>query len=415
MSIYQFSSFKSRKIELLAPAGNREKLEIAIHYGADAVYLAGKDFSLRNFSGNFSIEEMRAAIRFAHGNDVKVYVACNIYSRNHEQEVIATYLKEIEKMKPDGLIVADPAIFRLARKHAAKLPLHISTQANVTNYNAALFWEDLGAKRLIAARELSLPEIKEISLHSRLEIEAFVHGAMCIAYSGRCLLSNVMAGRQSNRGRCCHPCRFKYFVMEETRPGQYFPVCQDNRGCYIFNSKDLCMLEYLPQMADAGVCALKIEGRMKSIHYVATTVKIYREALDAFANDPKGFTVQSSWIEELSKVSHRGYCTGFYLNDPDQIRPNLKDLRCVGATFSGKVLSPSRNGHVGVEVRNRLKPGDIVERLPRKGPVQKGRIIAITDVKGNILNAAQPVSQVMLKLDLACDSLDLLRRIDQKF
>ena len=202
--------------------------------------------------------------------------------------------------------------------------------------------------------------------------------------------------------------------MEETRPGQYFPICQDDRGSYIFNSKDLCMLGYLPQMADAGICALKIEGRMKSIHYVATTVKIYREALDAYANDPKGFTLQASWIEELSKVSHRGYCTGFYLNDPDQIRPNLEDLRCVGATFSGKVLSPNRDGHVWVEARNRLKPGDIVERLPQKGPVQKGRITAITDMKGHSLKAAQPVSQVLLKLDLACDSLDLLRRIDQK-
>jgi putative protease len=413
MSIYQSSSFKSRKMELLAPAGNREKLEIAIHYGADAVYLAGKDFNLRNFSGNFNLDEMRAAIRFAHDNDVKVYVACNIYARNHEQEAIAAYLKEIEKMNPDGLIVADPAIFRLARKHAAKLALHISTQANVTNFNAALFWEELGAKRLIAARELSLPEIKEISRHSQLEVEAFVHGAMCISYSGRCLLSNAMAKRESNRGRCCHPCRFKYFVMEETRPGQYFPICQDDRGSYIFNSKDLCMLEYLPQMADAGICALKIEGRMKSIHYVATTVKIYREALDAYANDPKGFTVQSNWIEELSKVSHRGYCTGFYLNNPDQIRPNLEDLRCVGATFSGKVLASSRDGHVWLEARNRLKSGDIVERLPRKGPVQQGRITAITDMKGNILNAAQPVNQVMLKLDLPCDSLDLLRRIDQ--
>jgi U32 family peptidase len=399
-------------MELLAPAGNHEKLEIAIHYGADAVYLAGKDFSLRNFSDNFTLDEMRAAIQFSHDNDVKVYVACNIYSRNHEQEPIAAYLKEIEKMNPDGLIVADPAIFRLARKHVANLPLHISTQANVTNFNAALFWEELGAKRLIAARELSLPEIKAISRHSRLEIEAFVHGAMCISYSGRCLLSNAMALRESNRGRCCQPCRFKYFVMEETRPGQYFPICQDNRGSYIFNSKDLCMLEYLPQMADAGICALKIEGRMKSIHYVATTVKIYREALDAYANYPKGFTLQASWIEELSKVSHRGYCTGFYLNDPDQTRPNLEDLRCLGATFSGKVLSPSRNGHVCVEARNRLKPGDIVERLSQKGPVQRGRITAITDMKGNSLKAAQPVSQVLLKLDLVCDSLDLLRRID---
>jgi putative protease len=200
--------------------------------------------------------------------------------------------------------------------------------------------------------------------------------------------------------------------MEETRPGQYFPICEDNRGTYIFNSKDLCMLEHLPKMMDAGITSLKIEGRMKSIHYVATTVKIYREALDAYYADPKGFIVQSDWINELSKVSHRGYCSGFYLNDPNQIKPNFKDLRCAGATFSGKVLWPSQNNRVCIEVRNRLKPGDVVEILPRKGPVQRGQIIAITDMDGNSISAAQPVNQVVLELDLACDSMDLLRRID---
>jgi len=412
MSIYQYPSLKPRKIELLAPAGNREKLEMAIHYGADAVYLAGKNFSLRNFSGNFSINEMAKAIMLSHDNGVKVYVACNIYSRNHEQEAIAAFLKDLEKVKPDGLIVADPAVFRLARRLVPKIPLHISTQANVTNYNAALFWQELGAKRLIVARELTLSEIRNIAQSSRLEIEAFVHGAMCISYSGRCLLSNTMANRESNRGRCCHPCRFKYYIMEETRPGQYFPISQDNRGTYIFNSKDLCMLEHLPQMAKAGITSLKIEGRMKSIHYVATTVKIYREALDAYFADPKGFRVQSDWINELSKVSHRGYCSGFYLNDPNQTSPNLYDLRCTGAIFAGKIISLNKNGKVGVEVRNRLKPGDKVELLPRKGPVRKGQITSITDMDGNALNAAQPVNQVMLELDLACDTMDLLRRVD---
>jgi putative protease len=412
MSIYQYPSSKTRKIELLAPAGNREKLEMAIHYGADAVYLAGKNFSLRNFSDNFSIDEMTEAVTFSHDNGVKVYVACNIYSRNHEQEAITAFLRDLEKVKPDGLIVADPAVFRLARRFVPKIPLHISTQANVTNYNAALFWQELGAKRLIVARELTLSEIREIVQSSRLEIEAFVHGAMCISYSGRCLLSNAMANRESNRGKCCHPCRFKYLIMEETRPGQYFPISQDDRGTYIFNSKDLCMLEHLPQMANAGITSLKIEGRMKSIHYLATTVKIYREALDAYIADPKRFMVQSDWINELSKVSHRGYCSGFYLNDPDQARPNLYDLRCTGTTFAGKIFALNKNGKVGVEVRNRLKPGDKVELLPCKGPVRKGQITSITDMDGNILNAAQPVNQVMLELDLACDTMDILRRID---
>jgi len=402
----------SVEMELLAPAGNREKLEIAIHYGADAVYLAGKDFSLRNFSGNFTKTEMAEAIRFSHTKGVKVYVACNIYSRNEEQTAIAAFLEELGPMAPDGLIVSDPAIFMLARRLIPEIPLHISTQANITNYNAALFWEELGAKRLIAARELSLAEIKEIKQRSRLEMEAFVHGAMCISYSGRCLLSNAMAARESNRGKCCHPCRFKYFVMEETRPGQYFPIVEDDRGTYIFNSRDLCMLAHIPRMAAAGINALKIEGRMKSIHYTATTVKVYREALDAYAADPQNFSVKPQWIEELAKVSHRGYCSGFYLNDPDEIRPNIEDLRCAGAVFAGKVTAAGNRDKVCVEVRNRLKLGDWVEVMPRKGPVQRGRINAIADLDGNRLDTAQPVSRVMLDLDVTCEEMDIVRRID---
>ncbi len=399
-------------MELLAPAGNREKLDIAIHYGADAVYLAGKDFSLRNFSGNFTLDAMADAIRFSHENGTKVYVACNIYSRNWEQSAIAEYLEALGRLSPDGVIVADPAIFRLARSLVPQIPLHISTQANVTNYNAALFWQELGARRLIVARELSLTEIKEISKNCRLEIEAFAHGAMCISYSGRCLLSNAMAHRESNRGRCCHPCRFKYAVMEETRPGQYFPVMEDDRGAYIFNSRDLCMLAHLPEMAQAGITALKIEGRMKSIHYVATTVKVYREALDLYLKDPKGFCINPDWIEELSKVSHRGYCTGFYMNDPDELTPNDKDLRCAGATFAGRVMGSGHFGQIRLEVRNRLRPGDLVEVMPRRGSVQKGRINAIFDLDGQPIQAAQPVSQVLIQLDLPCEPMDLVRRID---
>lgn len=399
-------------MELLAPAGNREKLEVAIHYGADAVYLAGKDFSLRNFSDNFSIDEMVEAVDFSHAHGVKVYVACNIYSRNEEQKAIAAYLEELKHVNPDGLIVADPAIFMLARKRVPEIPLHISTQANITNYNAALFWEELGACRLIAARELSLPEIKEITVRSGLEMEAFAHGAMCISYSGRCLLSNAMAQRESNRGRCCHPCRFKYTVMEEKRPGQYYPITEDNRGAYIFNSKDLCMLEHIPEMAEAGISSLKIEGRMKSIHYVATTVKVYREALDIYHDDPESYRAQPQWLAELSKVSHRGYCSGFYMEDPSQINPNIEDLRCAGAVFAGKVLSPSQDGSVHLEVRNRLRPGDMVEVLPKTGPVLQGRITAVRDMNGIPIAAGQAVNQVMLDLDVPCDTMDLVRRID---
>lgn len=399
-------------MELLAPAGNREKLEMAIHYGADAVYLAGKDYSLRNFSGNFTLKEMAEAIAFSHANGIKAYVACNIYSRNQEQEGLAAFLKELETVGPDGLIVADPAIFMLARKIIPQIPLHISTQANVTNYNAAIFWEKLGAKRLVAARELSLSEIKEICQSSSLEIEAFVHGAMCISYSGRCLLSNAMAQRDSNRGQCCHPCRFKYHLMEELRPGQYYPISEDRRGSYIFNSRDLCMLNHIPRMAESGITALKIEGRMKSIHYVGTTVKIYREALDHFDNDPDHFIVLPEWIEELGKVSHRGYCSGFYFQDPNQIKPNMNDLRCAGAMFAGKVLASSNTGRIHIEVRNKLKPGDQVEIVPRRGMIRQGRIAAITDMDGQRLAIAHPVNQVTLDLDIACERMDLLRRID---
>lgn len=399
-------------MELLAPAGNREKLEMAIHYGADAVYLAGKNFSLRNFSGNFNFKEMKEAITFSHANGVKVYIACNIYSRNQEQKDIAAFLEELETADPDGLIVADPAIFMLARKIVPRIPLHISTQANITNYNAALFWEELGAKRLIAARELSLTEIKKIAQHSQLEIEAFVHGAMCISYSGRCLLSNAMTQRESNRGKCCHPCRFKYFVMEETRPGQYFPIAEDNNGTYLFNSKDLCMLQYIPQMAEAGITALKIEGRMKSIHYVATTVKVYREALDHYYKNPNNFSILPQWTEELAKVSHRGYCTGFYMKDPIQIRPNMEDLRCIGATFAGKVLSSDTKKGIFIEVRNKLQTGDKVEIVPRRGKVRQGKITAIMDVDGNRLTAAQPVSHVKLELNMDCETMDLVRRVN---
>ncbi len=399
-------------MELLAPAGNREKLDIAIHYGADAVYLAGKDFSLRNFSGNFTPDAMADAIRFSHDKGVKVYVACNIYSRNWEQPAIADYLKALGRLGPDGLIVADPAIFRLARQLVPQIPLHISTQANVTNYNAALFWQELGARRLIVARELSLAEIKEIARNCRLDIEAFVHGAMCISYSGRCLLSNAMAHRESNRGRCCHPCRFKYAVMEETRPGQYFPIMEDERGAYIFNSRDLCMLAHLPQMVQAGITSLKIEGRMKSIHYVATTVKVYREVLDLYLNDPEGFRLDPGWVEELSKVSHRGYCTGFYLDDPDELIPNDKDLRCAGTTFAGRVMGTGPYGQIRLEVRNRLRPGDWVEVMPRRGAVKRGRIDAVYDLDGLPIEAAQPVSQVLIRLNLSCEPMDLVRRLD---
>jgi len=284
-----------QKLELLAPAGNFEKLEIAIHFGADAVYLAGKDFSLRNFSGNFTMDEMNEAIAFAHKNKVKVYVACNIFPRNHEQKAITDFLVSLGDMHPDAVIISDPGIIAVAKERIPHIPIHLSTQANTTNYQAARFWETQDVKRVNVARELTLPEIQSIAEQTTLEVEAFVHGAMCMAYSGRCLMSSFMAQRDSNRGMCCHPCRFQYAVVEAKRPGQYYELSEDTRGTYIFNSRDLCMIEHIPDMVASGISSLKIEGRMKGINYLASVVKIYREALDAYTLDTAAYQVQPQW------------------------------------------------------------------------------------------------------------------------
>ncbi|RLC30936.1 MAG: U32 family peptidase, partial [Deltaproteobacteria bacterium] len=355
--------------ELLAPAGNFEKLEIAIHYGADAVYLAGKDFSLRNFSGNFTIEELYRAVELAHARHVKVYVACNIYSRNHEQQDVTCYLAQLADINPDAVIIADPGILMEARRVIPGIPVHMSTQANTTNYRSALFWKNLGARRINAARELTLDEIIEIASMGSIEVEAFVHGAMCISYSGRCLLSSFMENRDANRGMCCHPCRFNYAVMEAKRPGQYYPLAEDDRGSYVFNSHDLCMIGHIPEMVRAGIAAFKIEGRMKGINYLASTVKVYREAIDSFCNDPEGYATQPEWVSELNSISNRGYCTGFYFGDPRQVVPNYLDTGNTAHTFLAKVTGESTGHAVSVQVRNKLFMGDRVEIIRPDGPV----------------------------------------------
>jgi len=384
------------RVELLAPAGNFEKLEIAVHYGADAVYLAGKDFSLRNFSGNFTIAELREGVRTAHRAGVKVYVACNVYARNSEMEAISDYLRILKEIGPDALIVADPAIFM---------------EANTTNYMGASFWEKLGIKRVNTARELTLKEIREIAEGTSLEIEAFAHGAMCISYSGRCLLSSFMAKRDSNRGMCCHPCRWKYTVMEEKRPGQYQPLLEDDRGTYIFNSKDLCMIGHIPEMIAAGITSLKIEGRMKGINYVATTVKVYREAIDAYYDDPEAYKVKESWGAELSKISSRGYSTGFYFGDPDQTVPEYDhSIKSSGYTFLGKIIETAGNGYVSLDVRNKIFKGEEIEVMTRKGPGALDTIKEIVDQNQNALSFAQPGSRVMLLLSGQYSSNDLLRK-----
>jgi len=412
---------KKEKTELLAPAGNFEKLKIAIYYGADAVYLGGKDFSLRNFSGNFTPDEMQEAISFAHQNHVKVYVACNIYPRNYEDEPIREYLKSLGQIKPDAVILSDPGIITEACELIPEIPIHLSTQANTTNYKSALFWKKLGIQRINVARELSLKEIREIADRTSLEIEAFVHGSMCISYSGRCLLSNFMANRESNRGMCCHPCRFNYAVVEAKRPGEYFPVTEDDRGTYIFNSKDLCMIEHIPAMIESGVNSLKIEGRMKGINYVASAVKIYREAIDDYYANPEDYRVKDYWKDELSKINYRGYCTGFYMGEPDQTVPNYEEGLYHAGThiFAGKVISTIKSSEIletseffqaVVDVRNKIFKDDTIEILTRKGQPQQTHIIDIIDDKGESLPFAQPNSIVTIIIDKDCTPNDLIRK-----
>ena len=403
-------SKRNRKIELLAPAGNFEKLEIAIHYGADAVYLAGKEFSLRNFSGNFTLDELHKAVKFARNCSVKTYVACNIYSRNPEQKAIKDYLKALSEISPDAVIIADPGILMEASKIIPQIPLHLSTQANTTNYKTVMFWEKFGIKRINVARELSLKEIKEIVSRSSIEIEAFVHGSMCISYSGRCLLSAFMTNRSSNLGECSHPCRWNYAVMEEKRPGQYYPIAENKNGTYIFNSRDLCMIEHIPEIIESGLSSIKIEGRMKGINYVASAVKVYREAIDSYYENPDGFKIQKYWIDELNNISHRGYCTGFYFGDPEQISPNFEYNLNSGLLFVGKIIETSGPQNVNIDVRNKVFKEDAVEVLTIKGPSRKDRINQIIDQNGKPLSFAQPGSRVTIFLNSDYLPNDLIRR-----
>ena len=404
---------KSNKVELLAPAGNFEKLEIAIHYGADAVYLGGKDFSLRNFSGNFHLEEIKQAVGYAHERGKKVYVAVNIYARSAELAFIGEYLQKLGALEPDGVIVADPGILMIARDLIPKIPLHLSTQANSTNYKTVEFWEQMGVHRVNMARELSLAEIKSISEQVRIEIEAFVHGAMCIAYSGRCLLSSFMANRHSNRGMCAHPCRWKYALMEELRAGEYMPIAEDDRGTYIFNSKDLCMIEHIPAMIDSGVSALKIEGRMKGINYLASVVKVYREAIDRYYQNPNGYAVPPDWLIELTRIDRRGFCSGFYLDDLQQTVPEY-DLRKGAEThrFIGKVLAANDDGHMLMEVRNKCQVGELVEILSPGQAIRKSSIRNMRDDAGDLIQIAQPNTRAYLELGLKTQPNDLIRKLN---
>ena len=357
-----------RETELLIPAGSLDVLKTAVIFGADAVYIGGEAFGLRAKAKNFSKEDMQEGIRFAHENGVKVYVTANILAHNRDLEGARAYFGELREIGPDALIISDPGMFSIARQVWPEAEIHISTQANNTNYMTYRFWWEQGAKRVVSARELSLEEIAEIraKTHPKLELEAFVHGSMCVSFSGRCLLSNYLTGRDANRGDCAQPCRWKYHLMEESRPGEYFPVLEDDSGAYFFNSRDLCMVEHIPELAGAGVTSLKIEGRAKSAYYVAVVTNAYRQALDLYEKNPEQFVLPQWVLEEMEKVSHREYCTGFFFgNEPGQVYDNGGYVRgwevaavCDGYESRTAVCS-QRNRFFKGETLNVLEPGRV--------------------------------------------------------
>ena len=403
-----------QKMELLAPAGNMDKLKMALLYGADAVYFAGKSFGLRAYSDNFSDEELREAVAYTHSLGRRAHVTVNIFPRNDDLKALPDYLRYLQEIGTDAILVADPGIFSLAREVVPDLPVHISTQANTTNWRAVQFWQQQGAARVVMAREVSLADVKEIHSRVPVELEGFVHGAMCISYSGRCLLSNYFTkDRDSIRGQCVQCCRFKYNIVEETRPGEYFPVVEDERGTYIFNSKDLCLLPYLPDMYDAGLCSLKIEGRMKSIHYVATVVKVYREAIDAYERDPQHWHVRPEWLAELEKISHRPYTRGFSVSRPtaaDQVYGHSSNTQT--HDFIGLVLSYDAGQQLAwIEQRNNFKVGDDVEFLQPKGALVQHRISRMIDETGAPITVApHPQQKVGLFIDTALEGNSMMRR-----
>ncbi|MBF0120864.1 MAG: U32 family peptidase [Desulfobacterales bacterium] len=402
----------NKKVELLAPVGNFEKLEVAIHYGADAVYLGGKNFSLRNFSENFTLEEMKEGIKLSHKNNIHVYVTCNTYPRNIEIQEIEDYFKSIYEMRPDAIIVSDTGIFSLAREIMPNIPIHLSTQANTTNYKSVLFWEKLGVKRINIARELSLKEIREIKDKCNIEIEAFIHGALCISYSGRCLLSSFMANRESNRGMCCQPCRWNYAVVEEKRPGEYFKIAEDENGTYIFNSKDLCMIEYIPEMIESGIDAFKIEGRAKTTNYLATTLNVYRQAIDLYYQNPSNYKMKKEWIDELNYINSRGYCTGFYIGDKKELIPNFeKRTNYSENTFLGKVVEKIDDKRIKLDVRNKLFKGDIIEIISPNIPNKKDVICQIFNEYDVEVPFAQPNTLAIISLTEDSYPYDLIRRV----
>ena len=404
-----------RKTELLIPAGSLDVLKTAVIYGADAVYLGGEAFGLRAKAKNFTNEEIMEGIKFAHDHGVKVYITANILAHNDDLAGVEEYFEELKSVKPDALIISDPGVFAIAKRVLPEMELHVSTQANNTNYGTYLFWYQQGAKRVVSARELSLKEIREIRarIPEDMEIESFMHGAMCISYSGRCLLSNFFTGRDANQGACTHPCRWKYSIVEETRPGEYMPVYENERGTYIFNSKDLCMIEHIPELIDAGIDSFKIEGRMKTALYVATVARTYRKAIDDFKKDPELYRQNMEWYkEEIGKCTYREFTTGFYFGKPGadaQIYDNNTYVK--NFTYLGTVENVDERGFAKIEQKNKFSVGEMIEIMKPDGRNLQVEVKGIYDAEGQAQESApHPKQELYIDLGVAPEEYDILRR-----
>jgi len=407
-----------KRPELLIPASSLEVLKIAVVFGADAVYIGGEAFGLRAKAKNFTKEEMAEGIAFAHEHGVKVYVTANILAHNGDLEGVREYFEELKELKPDALIIADPGVFMIAKEVCPEIERHISTQANNTNYGTYMFWYAQGAKRVVSARELSLQEIKDIrsNIPDDLEIETFIHGAMCISYSGRCLLSNYLVGRDANQGACTHPCRWKYSIVEEKRPGEYMPVFENERGTYIFNSKDLCMIEHIPELFDAGIDSFKIEGRMKTALYVATVARTYRKAIDDYMESPELYKEHMLWyLEQISNCTYRQFTTGFFFGKPSeeaQIYDNNTYLK--EYTYLG-IVGDCIDGLYQIEQRNKFSVGEEIEVMKPSGENLIVTVQKILDEDGNEMESApHPKQKLLIDLGTPLVRYDILRRKEEE-
>ena len=405
--------------ELLVPASSLEVLKVAVVFGADAVYIGGEVFGLRAKAKNFTLDEMREGVEFAHAHGVKVYVTANILAHNDDLEGVRRYFEELKNVGPDALIISDPGVFMIAKEVLPDMELHVSTQANNTNYGTYRFWQQQGAKRVVSARELSLKEIREIRGHipDDLEIETFVHGAMCISYSGRCLLSHYFTGRDANQGACTHPCRWKYAVMEESRPGEYLPVYENERGTYIFNSKDLCMIEYIPELIDAGIDSFKIEGRMKTALYVATVARTYRRAIDDYLQSPDLYREHMPWyLDQISNCTYRQFTTGFFFGKPSEEAQIYDSNTYVREyTYLGTVGGVNEAGLYAIEQRNKFSVGETIEVMKPNGENPQVVVRRIVDEDGNgQMSAPHPKQKLWIDLGCPLDTYDILRRKEEE-